>query len=114
MIDFLIKSSVCLLAFLLFYNLILEREKMHHFNRFYLLISVIISLVIPFMTYEIIEIIPAQAQPVFIPVQVLGRARSVQAILQPADRCWYGPHLRRAGSRPTTESAATSVEKLPH
>ncbi|MDI1316155.1 M56 family metallopeptidase [Flavobacterium sp.] len=58
MIDFIIKSTVSLAAFLAFYDLVLEREKMHHFNRFYLLISVVISLAIPFVTYEIIEIIP--------------------------------------------------------
>jgi beta-lactamase regulating signal transducer with metallopeptidase domain len=37
---------------------VLEREKMHRFNRFYLLTSIVISLVIPFVTFEIIEIIP--------------------------------------------------------
>jgi N-acetylmuramoyl-L-alanine amidase len=31
---------------------------MHHFNRFYLLISIIVSLVIPFLTFEIIKIVP--------------------------------------------------------
>ena len=58
MIDFLIKSTICLFAFLGFYHLVLEREKMHQFNRFYLLGSIVISLVIPFVTFEIIEIIP--------------------------------------------------------
>jgi len=59
MIDFLIKSTICLTVFLGFYHLVLEREKMHQFNRYYLLISIVISLVIPFVTFEIIEIIPA-------------------------------------------------------
>lgn len=59
MIDFLIKSTICLTVFLGFYHLVLEREKIHLFNRFYLLGSIIISLVIPFLTFEIIEIIPA-------------------------------------------------------
>jgi beta-lactamase regulating signal transducer with metallopeptidase domain len=57
MIDFLIKSSISLIVFLGFYHLVLEREKMHHFNRFYLLISILISLAIPFFTFEIIEIV---------------------------------------------------------
>lgn len=57
MIDFLIKSTICLFVFLCFYHLVLEREKMHQFNRFYLLGSIIISLVIPFVTFEIINII---------------------------------------------------------
>lgn len=58
MTDFLIKSTISLIVFLSFYNLILEREKMHQFNRFYLLFSVVISLVIPFITFEIIKIVP--------------------------------------------------------
>jgi beta-lactamase regulating signal transducer with metallopeptidase domain len=60
MIDFLITSTVCLSIFLGFYHLLLEKEKMHSFNRFYLLSSVIISLLIPFLNFEIIKEIPAQ------------------------------------------------------
>lgn len=51
---FLIKSTLCLFVFLSFYHLVLEREKMHQFNRFYLLVSIVISLVIPFVKFEII------------------------------------------------------------
>lgn len=58
MIDFLIKSSISLTVLLGFYHLILEREKMHQFNRFYLLLSILISLAIPFITFEIIKIVP--------------------------------------------------------
>ncbi|MGV9003352.1 M56 family metallopeptidase [Flavobacterium sp.] len=61
MIHFLITSTVCLLVFLAFYHLVLEREKTHCFNRFYLLLTIVISLLIPFITYEIIEIVPAQS-----------------------------------------------------
>lgn len=58
MIDFLLKSTISLIVFLGFYHLVLEREKMHQFNRFYLLFSIIISLAIPFVTFEIIKIVP--------------------------------------------------------
>lgn len=58
MIDFLLKSTISLIVFLGFYHLVLEREKMHQFNRFYLLFSIIISLAIPFLTFEIIKIVP--------------------------------------------------------
>jgi len=58
MIDFLIKSTICLTVFLGFYHLVLEREKMHQFNRYYLLGTILISLSIPFMTFEIIKIVP--------------------------------------------------------
>lgn len=58
MIAFILKSSVCLGVFIAFYYLVLEREKMHQFNRFYLLITILFSFIIPFYTYEIIEIVP--------------------------------------------------------
>jgi N-acetylmuramoyl-L-alanine amidase/beta-lactamase regulating signal transducer with metallopeptidase domain len=58
MIDFLIKSAISLTIFLGFYHFVLEREKMHQFNRFYLLTSILISLVIPFITFEFIKLIP--------------------------------------------------------
>jgi beta-lactamase regulating signal transducer with metallopeptidase domain len=58
MIDFLLKSTISLSVFLGFYHLVLEREKMHQFNRFYLLFSIIISLAIPYITFEIIKIVP--------------------------------------------------------
>lgn len=58
MIDFLLKSTISLTVFLGFYHLVLEREKIHHFNRFYLLFSIVISLAIPFLTFEIIKIVP--------------------------------------------------------
>lgn len=57
MITYFIKSGICLALLLLFYHLILEREKMHQFNRFYLLGIVLFSFVAPF--YKIyIEVIP--------------------------------------------------------
>lgn len=60
MIDFIITSSVCLTLFLAAYHLLLEKEKMHHFNRFYLLSSIVISLLIPFLNFEIIKEIPVE------------------------------------------------------
>ncbi len=55
MTHFLIKSTIPLLVLLAIYHLLLEREKMHVFNRVYLLFSLIFSLVIPFITIEVIE-----------------------------------------------------------
>ncbi|QKJ61644.1 M56 family metallopeptidase [Flavobacterium sp. M31R6] len=67
MIDFLFKSSISLLALLIFYHLVLEKEKMNQFNRFYLLFSLIFSFAIPFITIEIAtEIIKAVENPTII------------------------------------------------
>ena len=53
MIDFLFKSSASLLVLLLIYHLVLEKEKIHQFNRFYLLFCLVFSFVIPFVNIEI-------------------------------------------------------------
>ncbi|UAM96877.1 M56 family metallopeptidase [Polaribacter litorisediminis] len=53
MIAYFLKSAGCLALLLFFYHLILEKEKMHSFNRFYLLIGVIVSLIIPFATLTV-------------------------------------------------------------
>ncbi len=48
MILYILKSATCLALLLAFYHLVLEREKMHNFNRFYLLGSVLFSFLVPF------------------------------------------------------------------
>jgi len=60
MILYLLKSSFCLAILLAVYHLFLEKEKMHQFNRFYLLGSILFSFLAPtFIIYtnalEIIE-----------------------------------------------------------
>src|SRR4051812_25354232 len=50
MTDFLVKSTIAMLALLAVYKLLLEREKMHKFNRFYLLGVLVFSLALPFIT----------------------------------------------------------------
>lgn len=53
MITYFIKSALCLTLLLAFYHLILEREKMHTFNRFYLLGSILFSFLAPLYTIYI-------------------------------------------------------------
>ncbi|GHC47082.1 M56 family metallopeptidase [Ulvibacter litoralis] len=48
---YLIKSTACLLILFLFYKLVLENETMHRFKRFYLLGSILISVIIPWITF---------------------------------------------------------------
>ncbi|MCF2875457.1 MULTISPECIES: M56 family metallopeptidase [unclassified Tenacibaculum] len=57
MASYLIKSGICLAVLLLFYHLVLEREKIHQFNRFYLLGSIVFSFVAPlFVIYTQVSI----------------------------------------------------------
>lgn len=57
MIEYLIKSGLILIILLAVYHLWLEKEKMHKFNRFYLLSSLVFSLTVPLLNLEF------QAQP---------------------------------------------------
>lgn len=57
MIIYFLKSASCLALLILFYHVILEREKMHNFNRFYLLGAVIVSFLTPLVTIETIFIV---------------------------------------------------------
>ncbi|WP_445456688.1 M56 family metallopeptidase [Flavobacterium sp. HNIBRBA15423] len=68
MINFLIESTIGLIVFLLFYRLFLETEKTHQFNRFYLLGSILISFIIPFISIEITQEIKAISLPTNIPI----------------------------------------------
>lgn len=47
----LLKSSVCLLALLLFYKIALEPLSIHKFKRVYLLVAVAVAGIIPFITF---------------------------------------------------------------
>ncbi len=58
MILYLIYSTICLGLLLLIYHLMLEKEKMHHINRGYLVFSLIFSLTIPIVPVGIGEQLP--------------------------------------------------------
>jgi beta-lactamase regulating signal transducer with metallopeptidase domain len=64
MIDFLIKSTISMALLLAVYHLFLEREKMHGFNRFYLLFALAFSLALPFITFTIYKEVVSGQQPV--------------------------------------------------
>ncbi|GAB2760237.1 M56 family metallopeptidase [Salinimicrobium soli] len=56
---YFLKSAACLALLLGFYKLLLEPEDMHVFKRFYLLASVLVSALIPLITFtEYVEISP--------------------------------------------------------
>ncbi|WP_417366070.1 M56 family metallopeptidase [Flavobacterium beibuense] len=50
MIEFIIKSVISMIVLLVVYKLLLEKEKMHRFNRAYLLASLIFSVCVPFIS----------------------------------------------------------------
>jgi beta-lactamase regulating signal transducer with metallopeptidase domain len=83
---YFIKSAVCLLLLLLFHRLVLQREAMYHFNRFYLLFSVVVSFLIPLNTIEV-----AATQPLFepeVPTEFVPAVESVgmQPVVSQAEK----------------------------
>src|ERR1035437_1493459 len=55
MIDYIVRSGLCLVLLLAVYHLFLEKEKMHRFNRFFLLFSLGFGLLIPLITLELVS-----------------------------------------------------------
>ncbi len=55
MITYLIKSGLCLLIILGIYHLLLEQEKMHQFKRFYLLLGLGFSFIVPLVTVSVVH-----------------------------------------------------------
>lgn len=46
---YIIKSFLCLVLFYLFYKVLLSRDTFYRFNRFALLVLMVVSLVVPFI-----------------------------------------------------------------
>lgn len=70
MITYLLKSILCSALFLLGYWLIFQKEKTLRFNRFYLIISILASILIPFLSIEIGNETPiATTEDFFVPIQ---------------------------------------------
>ena len=66
MLDYLLKSGGCLLVLYLFYAVFLEKENMHVYKRIYLLLSVVISFLMPFVTFTNYVVAAEQIQPIIV------------------------------------------------
>ena len=64
MVIYILKFSACLAVFMLFYKLVLERENIHHFKRFYLLTALLVSAAIPFITFTTFVYALPDANPI--------------------------------------------------
>lgn len=60
MLVFLLKSTACLVIFLAFYKLVLEKESIHQFKRFFLLGALIASFLIPAVVFTEYVDVPEQ------------------------------------------------------
>jgi len=80
MLVFLLKSTACLTIFLVFYKLMLERESIHHFKRYFLLGALIVSFIIPNLVF--VEYIDA-VEPTTTSIAPITTPISNTAIEQP-------------------------------
>ncbi len=81
MTEFLVKSNVAMAALLGLYYVLFEREKMHHFKRFYLLSALAFSFTLPFitvMTY-ITEVKGVGGRPLSLPASAANSATGQSA-----------------------------------
>ena len=74
---FLLKSIACLFILLLLHRVLLQREVMHRFNRFFLLFAVVASFLIPLFTIEV----PAAVEE---PIQVVSQEYFPETTSQPS------------------------------
>jgi bla regulator protein blaR1 len=82
MIAYLVKMIVCSGLLLAVYFLLLEKEKMHRFNRFYLLFSIIFSLTIPLVSITVSTIaIPVLEAPAYPLLFEAGPANAEDPVL---------------------------------
>lgn len=81
MIPYLLKSIACLLILLLVHRLLLQREAMHRFNRFFLLFSVAASFLIPAYTIEVSETLE-EGEFVDVPAQLVAEENYYEPITE--------------------------------
>ncbi len=82
MITYMIKESLCTVLFLLAYKLLLEKEKMHQFKRFYLLFSLTLSFVVPLLTFSIKAPVVFANEPLLLHPQIAGMENYNQPFMQ--------------------------------
>jgi len=87
MTEFLLKSTLSMAVLLGLYHLLLEREKMHRFNRFYLVGALIFSLAIPFVT------IPVYVQTVAAPQETVALLPGSAMITTTVPEINYMPYI---------------------
>jgi len=79
MTAYIVKTILCSAILILIYYLVLEREKIYRFNRFYLLFSIVFSFIIPVITIKIRTAESLISPTVYQPVSSLQGGVSQQA-----------------------------------
>lgn len=89
MIIYFLRSILCLAILLVVYHLFLEKEKMHRFNRWYLLCSIVLGCLIPLMSFTVpVESIP-MLQDNYFEIVVSGYQQPDQVVRIPKESTDY-------------------------
>jgi beta-lactamase regulating signal transducer with metallopeptidase domain len=84
MIPFLLKSALVLAIVFVLYKVLLEREKMPRFKRFYLLVGLAVAFVLPLLTIPIyVEVEAPAPQPAFTTIKMPASQISEAVTTQP-------------------------------
>jgi bla regulator protein blaR1 len=85
MITYCINTILCSGYFIIIYLLLLQGEKMHRFNRFYLLSSIVLSFIIPVVTIQLKSSPVGAAKMVYSTTENVKTAISGNTVLPPND-----------------------------
>lgn len=89
MLTFLLKSTACLAIFMAFYKLVLEKESVHQFKRFFLLGALITSFIIPNLVFiEYIDTVETTTTSMAWVTDQISDGASVQSIPQASVFDW--------------------------
>jgi TonB family protein len=80
MTTYIFKTILCSAILILIYYLVLEREKIYRFNRFYLLFSIVFSLIVPLITIKIRQAVSLIPETVYQPVGSIQDTFSQQTL----------------------------------
>ncbi|WP_299891167.1 M56 family metallopeptidase [uncultured Lacinutrix sp.] len=82
MIHYILQTVIFQLLFLIVYDLFLKRETFFNYNRFYLLISAFLSVILPFIKLNSFKAIIPQKYIVALPEVIIGKAEETTAVTQ--------------------------------
>lgn len=107
MILYIIYSTTAMALLLLVYHLFLEKEKMHQFNRWYLMFSILFALTIPFFPVGIGEQLPGMVKEVIQNNQSVSPESDI-----PADESAYVEGEFYQGQIPVTNRETSSGHQI--
>jgi hypothetical protein len=105
MIIYLVKSTLLLGLLLVLYKLFLENEKMHRFNRFFLLFALVFGLTAPLISFEI------QPEQSIAGIQMQQMERVVNAPAEAVNRSVGPLIIPEQGLSPGSETTPDTVNK---